>query len=186
MAPTASASQSKTRSMALIALFAVLIAICSWISIPTLIPFTLQTFAVCLAVGVLGGRRGTLAVLVYLLLGMVGIPVFSGFRGGLGHLLGATGGYIIGFLLTALLMWGMEALLGRKTWVLAVSMALGLMACYAFGTVWYVIVYARTAETIGFVAALGVCVFPYVIPDLVKLALALLLSRRLRTILKLA
>ena len=69
----------RTVDMAYIAIFAVLIAICSWISVPATVPFTLQTFGVFLAVGVLGGKRGTLAVLVYLLLGIVGLPVFAGF-----------------------------------------------------------------------------------------------------------
>ena len=119
-------AKQSTRDLAYIALFAVLIAICSWIAIPILqVPYTLQTFAVFLAVGVLGGKRGTLAVLVYILLGAVGVPVFAGFTGGLGVLLGTTGGYILGFLCTALLMWLLEALLGRKLWVLAVSMVLG-------------------------------------------------------------
>lgn len=172
--------------MAYIAIFAVVMAVCSWISIPTMIPFTLQTFAVFLAVGVLGGKRGTLAVLVYILLGAVGVPVFAGFQGGLGILLGTTGGYIIGFLFTALLMWLMEALLGRKLWVLAVSMVLGLIVCYAFGTAWFMVVYARNSGAVGLGTALSWCVIPYIIPDLVKIALALLLSRRLNTVLKLA
>ena len=73
----------KTVDMAYIALFAVLITICSWISIPAAVPLTFQTFGVFLAVGVLGGKRGTLSVVTYLLLGAVGLPVFSGFRGGL-------------------------------------------------------------------------------------------------------
>ena len=84
----------RTRDLARAALFAALIAICSWISIPTAVPFTLQTFAVFLALGVLGGKLGTLSVAVYLLLGAVGLPVFAGFQGGLGALLGATGGYL--------------------------------------------------------------------------------------------
>ena len=131
--------------MVYIAVFAVLIAICSWISIPTTVPFTLQTFAVFLAVGVLGGKRGSLSVLIYILLGAVGIPVFAGFSGGFGILLGQTGGYIVGFLFSALLMWLMEALLGKKTWVLGLSMVLGLIVCYAIGTVWFMVVYARNS-----------------------------------------
>ena len=91
--------------MAYIALFAVAIAICSWISVPATVPFTLQTFGVFLAAAVLGGKRGTLAVLVYLALGMAGVPVFAGFQGGMGCLLGSTGGYLIGFLFLALVMW---------------------------------------------------------------------------------
>lgn len=185
-AESANKTHHKIQSMAYIALFAVLTAICSWISIPTMIPFTLQTFAVFLAVGVLGGKRGTLAVVVYILLGAVGVPVFAGFQGGLGILLGNTGGYIIGFLFTALLMWGMEVLLGRKLWVLAVSMVLGLIVCYAFGTAWFMVVYARNTAAVGLATALGWCVIPYIIPDLVKIALALALTRTLRKVLKLA
>ena len=89
------------RDMAYIALMAVVIALCSWISVPAAVPFTMQTFAVFCALLLLGGRRGTFAVALYILLGAFGLPVFSGFRGGIGALLGPTGGYIVGFLLCA-------------------------------------------------------------------------------------
>ena len=169
----------RTVDMAYIALFAVVMAVCAWISIPAAVPFTLQTLGVFLAVGMLGGKRGTLAVLIYLLLGAVGMPVFAGFNGGLGYMLGSTGGYIVGFLLSALTMWGFEAALGRKTWVLAVSMVLGLAVCYAFGTAWFMVVYAKNTGAIGLMTALGWCVIPYIVPDLVKIALALLLQKLL-------
>lgn len=175
----------RTVDMAYIALFAVMIAVCSWISIPATVPFTLQTFGVFLAVGVLGGKRGTLAVLVYLLLGMVGLPVFAGFSGGMGCLLGSTGGYIVGFLFSALVMWAMERLLGKKPWVLALSMVLGLIVCYAFGTVWFMQVYAKTTGAIGLWTALGWCVFPYILPDLVKIVLAMVLCKRLAAAIRL-
>ena len=81
---TMTAEKSKTYDMVYIAVFAVLMAICSWISIPTVVPFTLQTFGVFLAIGVLGGKRGSLAVLVYILLGAIGVPVFAEFTGGIG------------------------------------------------------------------------------------------------------
>ena len=162
---TQTATRSKTYDMVYIAVFAVLIAICSWISIPTTVPFTLQTFAVFLAVGVLGGKRGSLSVLIYILLGAVGIPVFAGFSGGFGILLGSTGGYIIGFLFSALLMWGMEALLGKKTWVLGLSMVLGLIVCYAIGTVWFMAVYTKNSGPVGLAAVLSWCVIPFIIPD---------------------
>ena len=172
-------STTKTRNMVYIAMFAVLISICSWISIPSAVPFTMQTFGIFLAVAVLGGKRGSLAVLVYLLLGLVGVPVFAGFSGGIGCLAGTTGGYIVGFQLTALVMWAMEMMLGKKTFVLFVSMVLGTAACYAFGTVWFMYVYARTTGAIGLGTALGWCVIPYIIPDLLKAALALALRGRL-------
>ena len=78
---TTAVARNKTLDMVYIALFAVLIAVCSWISIPTTVPFTLQTFGVFVTVGVLGGKRGSLAVLIYLLLGAIGVPVFAGFTG---------------------------------------------------------------------------------------------------------
>ena len=183
MTTTAAATKSKAHDIVYIGVFAVLIAICSWITIPTVVPFTMQTFAVFLAVGVLGGRRGSLAVLVYILMGAVGLPVFHGFLGGLGVILGNTGGYIIGFICSALLMWGMEALLGRKTWVLAASMVLGLLVCYAFGTVWFMVVYAKNAGAVGLATVLGWCVIPFILPDLIKIALALFVSRRLEKVL---
>lgn len=172
--------------MVYIAVFAVLIAICSWISIPTTVPFTLQTFAVFLAVGVLGGKRGSLSVLIYILLGAVGIPVFAGFSGGFGILLGQTGGYIVGFLFSALLMWLMgKRFLEKKTWVLGLSMVLGLIVCYAIGTVWFMVVYARNSGAVGLATVLGWCVIPFIIPDLIKIVLALALSKRLGKALKL-
>ena len=171
------------------ALMAVLIAVCSWISIQTVVPFTLQTFAVFCALELLGGARGTIAVAVYLLLGAVGVPVFSGFRGGLGALLGVTGGYIVGFLLMALLFWALEALLLRadsprgsdrgRLALRVVFCVLGLALCYAFGTAWFMLLYTRGGKEITLLSALGMCVLPYLIPDALKLALAVILERRL-------
>ena len=172
-------ARMKTKDMVCIAVFAVIIAICSWISIPATVPFTLQTFGVLLTVGVLGGRRGSLSVLIYLLLGAIGVPVFAGFSGGVGSILGSTGGYIIGFLFSALVMWFMEHFLGKKTWVLALSMLLGLLVCYVFGTAWFMIVYANQSGAVGLWTSLGWCVFPFIIPDLLKIAVALVVCKRL-------
>ena len=170
----------KTYDMAYIAVFTVLIAICSWISIPMTVPFTLQTFAVFLSVSILGGRRGTMAVLVYVLLGAVGIPVFAGFTGGPGIILNTTGGYIVGFILSALIMWLTESLFGKKLPVQILSMVLGLLACYAVGTVWFMFVYMRQTGAVGLGTVLGWCVIPFIIPDAVKIALALMLGNTLR------
>lgn len=179
---TLTETRNKTKDMVYIAMFAVLIAVCSWISIPTAIPFTLQTFGIFVTVGMLGGKRGTLAVLVYLLLGMIGMPVFAGFHGGIGSLLGNTGGYIVGFLFSALVMWAMESAAGKKTWVLALSMVIGLFVCYAFGTAWFVALYTKNTGAIGLGTALGWCVFPYIIPDVIKIVLALSFCKRFANI----
>ena len=170
--------------LVMVALFAALIAVCAWITVPGAVPFTLQTMGVFLAVGLLGGKRGTAAVLVYILLGAVGMPVFSGFSGGVGRLLGTTGGYIIGFLVAALAMWAMEAIFGKAKWVLPVSMLLGLLLCYAFGTAWFLVLYTQTKGAISVASVLSMCVVPFIIPDLLKIALALLLTSRLKRFLR--
>lgn len=167
------------KEMTYIAMGAVIIAVCSWISIPAAVPFTLQTFAVCLVTAVFGLKMGVWTVAVYILLGAVGVPVFSGFRGGLGALLGTTGGYIVGFIFTALIVGLAVKKLGRRPLVLVVSMVIGILVCYTFGTAWFMVVYAQKTGPIGIMTALGWCVFPYLIPDGIKIALAVLLTGRL-------
>ena len=169
----------KTRDMALCALFAALLAICAWLVIPIGdVPFTLQTFGVFAALGLLGGKRGTIAIAVYLLLGAVGIPVFAGFRGGIGTLFGTTGGYLVSYLFMGLIVMLAEKLFGDRTIVFLIAGVIALAVCYAFGTAWFVVAYARTAGPISWAAAIGKCVLPFVLPDLAKLALAALLRDR--------
>ena len=163
-----------TRDLCFCAIGAALIAVCAWISIPAEVPFTLQTFAIFTVCGLLGA----VSVLVYLLLGAVGAPVFAGFRGGFASLLGTTGGYLVGFVLLTLIITFTQAHWGQGQWVFVLSAAVGLLVCYAFGTAWFLIVYTRTgAITLGVV--LAKCVLPFLLPDAVKLALATLLRARL-------
>ena len=144
-------------------------AICAWICVPVLdIVFTLQTFAIFLTLGLLGGKRGSGAILIYLLLGAAGMPVFSGFRGGLGMLAGVTGGYLWGFLASGLVYWALERF-GKLP-----AMIAGLAACYACGSAWF---YLYTGG--GLWLILLRCVVPYLLPDALKLGLAYILTRRL-------
>ncbi len=169
------------RDLALCALFAALLAVCAWMSLRVMeISFTMQTFALFLACGLLGGKRATVACLVYLLLGVVGLPVFSGFQSGAGVLLGVTGGYLLGFIASCLLYWLLTGLLGQKPWVQLLAMLLGLLACYALGTVWFLVVYTKNSGAISLLMVLSKCVFPFILPDLCKIAMAFLLTRRLR------
>ncbi len=171
---------NKTRDIVYMSVFTAMISICSWISIPASIPFTLQTMGVFTTIGLLGGKRGTLTVLTYILLGAIGIPVFAGLTGGVSVLLGTTGGYIIGFLLSALLMWGIETIMGRNQIVLAFSMIAGLIVCYVFGTAWFMLIYTQHSGVIGLSTVLGLCVIPFIIPDLIKIGVALFLTNRLK------
>ena len=170
------------KDITLTALFAVIISICSWISVPTEIPFTLQTFAVFCAVLVLGGRRGFFAVLVYIMLALVGIPVLAGFTGGAGVVFGTTGGYLLGFLLITGIYYAAEKIFAEKftIFIRAAVLVIGLFLCYIFGTVWFMQIYlSKTGEiTVG--EALKWCVIPFIIPDMIKLAAALALSEQLK------
>ena len=161
-----------TLSLTQMAVGSALIAASAWISIPTPIPFSLQTFAVCALSALLGPGRGTACVLVYLLTGAAGLPVFSGFRGGIGALFGVTGGYLIGFILTALTVGYLTKKFGRTIKVLYPAMALGVILCYIFGTAWFVMLYTRGGTPIGIGAALSKCVLPFIPADTVKIILA--------------
>lgn len=170
----------KLRKMILSSLFCVLIAACSWISFPfpiTGIPITLQTMAVFLCLLICGGKWGCASIGIYILLGIIGIPVFSGFRGGIAVIAGPTGGYIIGFILTGLAYMIFELIFkNMKLPVKIPILLLGLLLCYLFGTLWFVFVYAKNTETMGFGTAVTYCVLPYIIPDIIKLGVAVSLS----------
>ena len=168
----------KVRNMALCGLFAALLTLCAWISLPGAgVVFTLQTFGVALTLLLLGGKRGTIAVFVYLLLGVVGLPVFTGFQGGIGTLLNVTGGYIIGFLVWALLYWLITAFAPQKQ---VLAMIAGLLVCYTFGSLWFYSLYLQGGSVMGLRAFLLKCLVPYLLPDAVKLSLAFLLASRLK------
>lgn len=214
---------SKTTYMALCGLFAALTAVCSYISIPlgfTPVPVNLATLAVFLAGGLLGKKYGTVALSVYVLLGAVGLPVFSEFRGGLGVIAGPTGGYIIGYIAAAFLVGliietglGRAARASRRSLsgdgtsgqenagtadiaeeaataagkapgtagelaLCAAAMVVGLAACYALGTAWFMF----TTNT-GIWASLIACVFPFLPGDGLKIVAATLLVQKLRHLL---
>lgn len=157
------------RKMVLSSLFASLMAVCAWICIPIPpVTFTLQTFGVLLALGILGGRWGMVSVLLYLAMGIAGLPVFSGFQGGVSVLLGPTGGFLWGFLLGSL-VYRLTERLGKP-----VSLLLCQLTCYLCGCLWF----CHWAGC-GMMTAALTCVIPYLVFDGLKLWLAWHLSRRI-------
>lgn len=173
-----------TKDVVFMGVFVALMAVTSAISIPSTVPFTLQTLGVFLAVTVLGGKKGSLAITTYVILGAIGAPVFAHSSGGFGVLFGNTGGYIIGFIAAGLIMWFFEHFLGRKLYVLALGASLGMLACYVIGTAWFMYVYSRTNEPVGLQVVLGWCVYPFIVPDLLKIILALIIGDRLHKVYK--
>ncbi len=160
-----------------IAICAAIICVCAWITVPATVPFTLQVLGVFLSVRLLGGKKGTAAVAVYILLGMVGLPVFSGFQAGAGVLLGSTGGYIVGFLFIGLLYWLCEPLVRGRIAACALLL-IGLIVCYAFGTAWFMRVNVVKGKPLTLITSLSMCVFPYIIPDMLKLAASEIIAWR--------
>ncbi len=171
------------REITVIAQFAALTAVCSWLQIPAIpIPFTMQTFAVFLSVYVLGIEKGFLSVLVYILLGAAGLPVFSRFQGGIGVIAGPTGGYIVGFLFTAIVTGVLLRLSRNRPVRVCLSMTFGLLVCYVFGTVWFIIMSRVYGNDLSLASALKAAVLPFIIPDAVKILLAFLIGKKIKPI----
>ena len=179
--------KSVSYDITLIAISAALITICSWISIQIgPVPVTLQTLAVLAVLLTAGGRRGTIAIAVYLALGAVGVPGFSGFKGGPAAFMGPTGGFLAGFLLAALVFWLFEKLIFAKLMTTpAKKLIFGIVnslifeiIVYLVGVIWFMTVYAAQTGPVGLGTVLGWCVIPFIIPDIVKIAAASVIGSR--------
>ena len=181
------------QNIVLMAVFVALMAVCSWISFPVnAVPITLQTFGVFVTAGLLGLQLGTIAVIIYILLGIIGVPVFAGFSGGIACLTpysetGASGGYIIGFIFTAIVIGLFYGIIKKvkdekiKLFLLAASMFLGDVACFIVGTVWFV---KFNPWGMDLKASLAACVFPFIIPDIVKIVIATIVVNRVKKYVK--
>ena len=159
------ASRFSAKTLTMCAIFTALVAVCSQITIPLpLIPINLALFAVYLAGALLGPWRGA---------------VMAGFRGGLGNLVGNTGGYVVGYIFAAFFTGLLVEKWGARFWQMCVAMVLGCAVCYFFGTLWYSILSGTP-----FFASFSACVVPFLPCDVVKILLAALLASRLRPALK--
>lgn len=156
-----------TKRLVYCALFAAIISVASQISVPVQpIPINAGMFAVLLCGGMLGKKYGTISVVVYILLGIIGAPVFAGFRGGLGVLAGPTGGYILGYIIIAFVT-GAVCEWTKKLKYIVPFMMLAVVLCYLVGTLWFCITTGN-----GFISALSMCVIPFIPWDIIKVILA--------------
>ena len=166
------------KSITCISLNIALLTVCAWISVPFAVSFTLQTFALFAISAIFRPKIALTSLFAYLAIGILGIPVFAGFQGGAIVLLGPSGGYLLGFIPCVAVVSIASYKSHNKTYVMILSMLSGLFLCYIFGTVWYVNVYAPF--TFGsFWAILMCCVIPFLIPDIIKLFLAVFIVKRL-------
>lgn len=178
---TITKTYAKTTHLVLCGLFAALMAICSFITIPlgfTPVPINLATLGVFLTGGLLGKKYGSITMAVYILMGAVGIPVFSGFRAGLSVIAGPTGGYIIGYLAAVFIVGIILEKYSEKIITCVLAMTLGLIACYFLGTAWFIYVMDTNLA-----AAMTACVIPFIPGDIIKIILGSILVGRLRPLL---
>ena len=164
----------KVKRICKIGILSVFIALCAWITVPGPVPFTLRHLP-CFGDNAAWRKKTVFAIAVYVALGIAGLPVFSGFRSGIGVLLGATGGYIVGFLITPLSCFRLKKR-GRAARI--ISSAAALVTCYIFGTLWYAFVYMSGRKEFDFLSVLLACVVPFIIPDIIKIALSFVVSEK--------
>lgn len=166
------------RELIIIALSAAIITVCSWISIPLIVPVTLQSLAIFLIAGLFPIKISLSAVSLYLLLGFLGLPVFAGFNGGFTALLGASGGFLIGFIPAVLIISALKRSYQKSNALYALTMTLGLLICYIFGCCWYMLVFCY-GSTPSLFYTVSVCVFPFILFDAIKIFSALLIRKKL-------
>lgn len=167
----------RTKQMVLIALMTAVTCVLGPLSIPlpfSPVPISLTNFAIFLAIFVLGMKSGTISFIIYLLLGAVGVPVFSSFRGGFQVLAGPTGGYLIGFIFLALIMGFALEHFDRKLVPIIIGMIIGMAVCYAFGTVWL-----AKLLSLSFKEGLMMGVIPYLPGDAAKIIIAAIVGPKL-------
>ncbi|MBP3339494.1 MAG: biotin transporter BioY [Lachnospiraceae bacterium] len=166
----------KTHSMVMIAMFGAIISIIS--AIPTGInilgvPATLQTFAIALTAYTLGYKKGSMATLIYILLGVIGLPVFGGFKGGLGVLMSVTGGFIVGFVPLSILLGFTSDSKNKKK--IAIVSFIGLALCYIIGVTWFALI-SKTSIITGIL----IMVLPYLSKDIISMFAAYVVAKRLK------
>ncbi len=173
--------KTNIKKIVVCALMAALTAVLSQIAIPMApVPINLAMLSVFIAGGLLGPINGAISQAVYVALGAIGVPVFASFSAGVGIIVGPTGGYIIGYIIAAFVT-GIIIKHSNKSYTMhIVAMIAGLIACYILGTAWFMYV-TKTA----LVASLMMCVVPFLIGDALKIALATILVKRLRKVIKL-
>ena len=165
-------SSQKVKNMAMAALLAAVTGVLAQVIIPLgPVPFTMAVFGVFFMGMMLSPRYALASILVYILLGLVGVPVFAGFSAGPAVLAGPTGGYVVGYIAMAV----MPAFARAKklpAWAVLAAAVVGLIICYALGTVWFMLLTQNSLAV-----SLAWCVFPFVVPDIAKVFLALALAR---------
>lgn len=173
--------KNNLKALTQISLAAALLSVSAWITLGGAIPITAQTLTLSLILILLGGKKGAIATALYILIGATGVPVYAGFSGGVGHLFSESGGFIFGFLALALVYLLVTGIFGDGAISTVSALVLGTCTLYLLGSLWYAALYSGGAS---FGAILSLTVLPYLLPDALKLTLAVLVGRRLKRYIK--
>ena len=175
-----------TYNISLIAFFTTLLVISSWFTIPFVIPFTLQTLVIFIFIQVLDLKKSVAILLIYFLLGIIGIPVFNSFQSGLGVFIGPTGGFLIGFIpmiiVSKLLTLNKSNKTSKsKNLSTFISLFIGLVCCYVISVLWYILIYDTSTNVLS---ALSILVLPFIIPDIIKIIISMMIVKRFNVLSK--
>jgi len=165
--------------LVIVAICVAFIALCSYIAIPFAVNFSLQLFAVFLISGCFPPTISVSATVIYLMIGIIGLPVFSGFNSGISAIVGASGGFLISFVFASFIISVFQKYYYKKSFFYIITASLSLIVCYIFGSLWYVYVFCYP-NPCSLMTALTVSVFPFIFFDISKLLLAFVLLKKLR------
>lgn len=167
-----------TRNIAFIALFSAILCVLAPISIPMVpVPITLATLAVYIIGALLDYKRAPICVIIYILIGMMGLPVFSNYTGGIAKLIGPTGGFIFGYVIGVFIQALLTTWKKETVWMYPVAMVIATIFIYGFGLIWFLI---SMGSDYTFQKALMACVVPFLPGDAIKITVATLVSFKLR------
>ncbi len=166
-----------TYDISLVAFFTTLLVISSWFTIPFVIPFTLQTLVIFICILVLNLKKSILILIIYFILGVIGIPVFNSFQSGIGVFVGPTGGFLIGFIPMIIISTLLKKVFTKtnNNILVFLSLFIGLICCYIISVLWYILIYDTTTNLIN---VLSILVLPFIIPDIIKIIIAMLIAKR--------
>ena len=175
-----------TYNISLIAFFTTLLVISSWFTIPFVIPFTLQTLVIFIFIQVLDLKKSVVILLIYFLLGIIGIPVFNSFQSGLVVFIGPTGGFLIGFIpmiiVSKLLTLNKSNKTSKsKNLSTFISLFIGLVCCYVISVLWYILIYDTSTNVLS---AFSILVLPFIIPDIIKIIISIMIVKRFNVLSK--
>ena len=171
----------KIKNVIIIGINVCILTVCSWIKIPFVIPITLQTLGVYLICGIYDFKISFTSLIIYIILGLLGLPVFSSFQGGVGIILGPTGGYILSFIFVPLILEFFRKFLNSNEFILlGLSLLLSQIVIYLIGTLWFVFVYLESNNEYTFMSALITTVLPFLIFDIIKMIVSNIVIIRIK------